>query len=72
MHIDLAPGMLLQDIGSPTHPITVTKQEDNAYHITLQDSLTYADRDFELIWTPLPSETPQATVFSEKHQGGGS
>ena len=69
LHIDLAPGMLLQGIESPTHPITVTKQEDNTYHITLQDSLTYADRDFELIWTPLSSETPQATVFSEKHEG---
>ncbi len=69
LHIDLAPGMLLQDIESPTHPITVTKQEDNTYHITLQDSLTYADRDFELIWTPLSSEAPQATVFSEKHEG---
>jgi Ca-activated chloride channel family protein len=69
MHIDLAPGMLLQDIESPTHPVTVTKQEDNTYHITLQDSLTYADRDFELIWTPLSSETTQAAVFSEKYQG---
>jgi Ca-activated chloride channel family protein len=69
LHINLAPGMLLQNIESPTHPITVTKQEDSTYHITLQDSLTYADRDFELIWTPLSSETPQATVFSEKHEG---
>ncbi|MFA9561575.1 MAG: marine proteobacterial sortase target protein, partial [Nitrospirota bacterium] len=69
LHIDLAPGMFLQDIESPTHPITVTKQEDNTYHITLQDSLAYADRDFELIWTPLSSETPQATVFSEKQEG---
>jgi len=69
LHIDLAPGMLLQGIESPTHPITVTKQEDNTYHITLQDSLTYADRDFELIWTPLSSDTPQATVFSEKQDG---
>ena len=69
LHIDLAPGMLLQGIESPTHPITVTKQEENTYHITLQDSLAYADRDFELIWTPLSSETPQATVFSEKHEG---
>ncbi len=69
LRIDLAPGMLLQDIESPTHPITVTKQEDNTYHITVQDSLTYADRDFELIWTPLSHETPQASVFAEQHDG---
>ena len=69
MHIDLAPGMLIQTVESPTHPITVTKHETPTYHITFQDSLTYADRDFELIWTPLSSDTPQATVFTEKHEG---
>jgi Ca-activated chloride channel homolog len=69
LHIALAPGMLLQDIESPTHPITVTKQEDNTYQITLQDSLTYADRDFELTWTPLSIETPQGRVFTEQHDG---
>ena len=69
IRIDLAPGMLLQTIESPTHPITITKQEDNSYKISLQDVSTHSDRDFELIWTPLASETPQATVFTETHEG---
>ncbi len=69
MHIDLAPGLLLQKVESPTHPITITKQETNTYHITFQNPLTYADRDFELIWTPLAVEKPQATVFSETYDG---
>ena len=69
MHIDLAPGMRLHQIESPTHLITVNKQGNNTYQITLQHSSTYADRDFELIWTPLASETPQATVFTETHEG---
>ncbi len=69
LHIDLAPGMLLQNIESPTHPITLTKQETNSYHVSLQDVSTYAERDFELIWTPLSHETPQASVFTEQHEG---
>jgi Ca-activated chloride channel family protein len=69
LQIDLAPGMLLQTIDSPTNPITVTRQEDNTYQVSLQDEAPYADRDFELIWTPLSSETPEASVFTEQHEG---
>ena len=69
IQIDLAPGMLLQEIESPTHPITITKQETNSYQVSLQDVSTYSDRDFELIWTPLSHETPQASVFTEQHEG---
>ncbi len=58
LHIDLAPGMLLQHIESPTHPIAITKQGTNSYQISLQDTATYADRDFELIWAPLSHDTP--------------
>ena len=69
LRIDLAPGMLLQTIESPTHPITITKHETNSYQVSLQDESNYADRDFELIWTPLSHETPQASVFIEEHDG---
>jgi Ca-activated chloride channel family protein len=69
LQIDLAPGMLLQKIESPTHPITITKQDTNAYQVSLQDASTYADPDFELIWTPLSHDTPQASVFTEQHEG---
>ena len=69
LQIDLAPGMLLQKIESPTHLITITKQNTNAYQVSLQDASTYADRDFELTWTPLSSETPQASVFTEQLGG---
>ena len=69
LHIDLAPGMLLQNIESSTHPITVTKQNTNSYQVSLQDSSIYADRDFELIWTPLSQDIPQASVFTEQRDG---
>ena len=38
MHIDLAPGMLIQNIASPTHPMTVTQHGNNTYQITLPHS----------------------------------
>ncbi len=69
LHIDLAPGILLQKIESPTHPITITKHDTHSYQVSLQDAETYADRDFELIWTPLSSEIPQASVFTEQQEG---
>ncbi len=69
LRIDLAPGMLLQKIDSPTHPITITKHEANFYQVSLQHSSTYADRDFELIWTPLSQDNPQASVFTEQRDG---
>jgi len=69
LQIDLVPGMLLQNIESPTHPITIAKQDTNAYLVSLPDISTFADRDFELIWTPLSRERPQAHVFTEQHNG---
>ncbi|MEX2492067.1 MAG: marine proteobacterial sortase target protein [Nitrospirales bacterium] len=69
LHIDLAPGMLLQNIASSTHPISITKNTTNSYQVSLQDDAAYADRDFELLWTPLSHVTPQASVFTEQHEG---
>ena len=69
LQIDLASGLPLRHIESPTHSITVTKQESDRYQITFQKSQIYADRDFELIWTPLLHETPHATVFTEEVDG---
>ncbi len=67
LQIDLAAGIPLQKIESPTHPIITNRQDNNSYHISLQHGATYADRDFELIWTPCSSEIPQASLFTEYH-----
>ncbi len=69
LQIDLAPGMLLQNIESPTHAITIHKHSTNSYQVSLQDEATFADRDFELIWTPLSHAIPQASVFTEQYEG---
>ncbi len=69
LRIDLAPGVLLQKIESPTHPITIAQQDRNSYQISLKNGITHANRDFELTWTPLSNETPQASLFTEQHDG---
>ncbi len=69
LHIDLTPGMLLQNIESPTHLITIATHGTNSYHVSLQNTTTYADRDFELSWIPLSHDTPQASVFTEQQDG---
>ena len=66
LHIDLAPGFFLDRIESPTHPIQTDTNENGTTHITLADGSTYADRDFELIWTPQASHQPQTTLFLEE------
>ena len=65
LHIDLAPGFRAQSVESPTHPIHITKQENQTYDISFQDSQVYADRDFELIWAPMEEDDLQTTLFSE-------
>ena len=69
LDIDLAPGFLLDRVTSPTHPIQTTTTPGGTTHITLANTSTFADRDFELIWTPQASHQPQTTLFLEEHQG---
>ncbi|MDR4493273.1 MAG: VIT domain-containing protein, partial [Nitrospirales bacterium] len=68
LHIDLAPGFLLDHIESPTHPIRTEGTGKGTTHITLVEGSTYADRDFELIWTPKASHHPQTTLFLEEQE----
>jgi len=69
LHIDLAPGFLLEHVESPTHPIQIDANSHGATHITLASGSTFADRDFELIWTPQTSHQAQTQLFLEEHDG---
>lgn len=69
LHIDLAPGFLLDRVESPTHPIHVETNSNGTTHITLADRSTFADRDFELAWTPQASHEAQTQLFLEEHDG---
>jgi len=69
LNIDLAPGFLLDRVESPTHSIQVDTRNDGITHVSLEDETTFADRDFELIWTPQPSHKTQTTLFFEDREG---
>jgi Ca-activated chloride channel family protein len=69
LHIDLAPGFLLDRVESPTHPIRLEDNSNGTTHITLSNGSTFADRDFELIWTPQASHQAQTSLFLEEHDG---
>ncbi|WNM63790.1 marine proteobacterial sortase target protein [Candidatus Nitrospira neomarina] len=69
LQIDLAPGFLLDRVESPTHPIQVDTHSNGRTHITLADPSTFADRDFELAWTPHASHEAQTQLFLEEHGG---
>jgi Ca-activated chloride channel homolog len=69
LRIDLAPGFLLDRVESPTHPIHVETNSHGRTHITLTNGSTFADRDFELAWTPQASHEAQTQLFLEEHNG---
>ena len=69
LHIDLAPGFRPDRVESPTHPIQLEDHSNGTTHITLSNTSTFADRDFELLWTPHASQQPQTRLFLEEHDG---
>ena len=66
--IDLDAGLELERIHSPYHEIEIDKQ-NNQYYINLRQDSTLANRDFELIWQPNPSDVPKAALFTEEING---
>ena len=68
LHVDLAPGFELAEVTSPYHRVEVTHVGDRTI-VELADGATPADRDFELRWSPTPSELPQAALFTEEFDG---
>ncbi len=61
-------GFKLSRLVSPYHSITQTELPDHKYTIELTKGAVPADRDFELIWTPVPADVPRAALFTERHQ----
>ncbi len=69
IQIDLAPGFLLDRVESPTHPIRFETNGNGTTQITISGGHTFADRDFELLWTPQTSHQAQTQLFLEEHDG---
>ena len=61
-------GMPLEIIASRYHPITVA-ENGGRYEVSLTDSETPMDHDFELVWRAVPAATPRAMVFRETIDG---
>ena len=68
IHVLLDAGVPLEKINSSYHDIDITQTTEQRYSITLSTDY-YADRDFELSWTPELSTIPAATVFTQQYAG---
>lgn len=65
MKIELNAGFPLRALASRHHEIEVL-EENGINVIQLKGSQVYADRDFELAWSPKLGDEPKAALFSEK------
>lgn len=64
LRADLTAGVAIDVVESPTHAVTV-KHQGGVHVVTLTDHAVVSDRDFELRWTPSPSELPRSALFVE-------
>ncbi len=63
--IELNAGFPLTELKSPYHAIQ-TSAHKAIHTITLANEQNYADRDFELSWTPEAAHAPRAALFTEE------
>lgn len=61
-------GMPLEIIASRYHPVNVA-QANGEYMVSLLGGQVPMDRDFELLWKPVPSTAPRAMAFAETIDG---
>jgi len=66
MRIELAAGVPLGVLESPTHAIDVREHDDARYSASFAAETVPADRDFELRWSPRAGNAPQAILFGER------
>jgi len=68
LRVDLAAGFPLAQVQSSYHAMKFTPRADGVLHGEL-DGPAYADRDFELVWTPQAGHAPRAAAFLEAREG---
>jgi Ca-activated chloride channel family protein len=61
-------GIPLEIIASRYHPVSIA-ESGGQYTVTLAGGTAPMDHDFELLWRPVPSESPRAVIFSELIDG---
>ena len=57
-------GVALEELVSRYHPIRVSENGSN-YSVVLTNVGVPMDHDLELVWKPVPDESPRAMLFSE-------
>jgi Ca-activated chloride channel family protein len=68
LSVRLDPGFPVGKISSPHHGIAV-KSAGGATLVALAEGEVWADRDFELVWTPQAGSSPGAQMFKEIRDG---
>ncbi len=69
LHVSLDAGVPLSKLDSSYHAIDIKQTDTHRYSIVLAADKVFADRDFELVWTPELGHQPQTAVFTEQHDG---
>jgi len=65
INVDLSPGFPLGSVQSLHHPVS-TAETKAGRRITLSGKSVPADRDFELVWTPVVAPDTHAAAFAER------
>ncbi|WP_082859456.1 marine proteobacterial sortase target protein [Microbulbifer sp. Q7] len=66
IRIDLGMGLPLADIYSPYHEVSLRREENQRYRVSLKQGAVPMDRDFVLFWRPQSSAMPSAALFAEQ------
>jgi len=69
IHVELDAGFPVNEVKSRYHRVKVEKRDDNRYEVSLAVGPFPADRDFELVWTPLPGTQARGALFRESSAG---
>lgn len=65
----LDPGLPLEAVRSPSHPIRVETLAGGRQSVRLAEGGAHADRDFVLEWLAQTAALPGAALFAERHEG---
>jgi len=69
LHVSLDAGVPLEKLESTYHGVDIKQTDTHRYSIALVAENVFADRDFELVWTPELNHQPQTAIFTDQHQG---
>lgn len=69
LDVDIDAGFPIGTLTSSYHDMTTVRDGDQRATLKLTDESVPANRDFELVWSPVSGESPRAALFSEIIEG---